>query len=169
MMKLTGIAIATVMSQAATAQKPPAVRQIGRLEHVTTDSLASVGTALALRDGRVLVNDRIGRRVLLFDSTLTHPTVVADTTAATASAYGNRIANLIWFRGDSALLIDQTSLSMSIIDPHGKIARVMAIPRAQDAQALGTRGCRRRWASRLLRRARGAARHHHAWPGRRDL
>jgi hypothetical protein len=119
------------------AQQPPVVRQIGRLEHVTTDSLASVGTALAMRDGRVLVNDRIGRRVLLFDSTLAHPIVVADTTTATANAYGSRIGGLIRFRGDSALLIDQSSLSMSVIDPKGKIRRIMAIPRGEDAQMIG--------------------------------
>src|SRR4051812_19889059 len=44
-----------VCGQRGTAQKPPAVRQIGRLEHVTTDPFARVGTALAMRDGRVLV------------------------------------------------------------------------------------------------------------------
>ncbi|HEY5062457.1 MAG TPA: hypothetical protein VII52_13030 [Gemmatimonadaceae bacterium] len=118
------------------AQKPPAVRQIGRLERVTSDSLASVASALPLRDGRVLVNDRIARRVLLYDSTLTHASVVADTTAATANAYGARPASLIRYRGDSALLIDQSSLSMFVIGPSGAIAHVMAIPRAEDAQAL---------------------------------
>jgi hypothetical protein len=131
-MLMMGLCVAST----AVAQKPPAIRQIGRLEHVTTDSLASVGAALAMPDGRVLVNDRVARRALLFDSTLAHPTVIADTTAATGNVYGSRIANLIWFRGDSALLIDQTSLSMSVIDPRGKIARVMAIPRAKDAQTI---------------------------------
>lgn len=131
------IAIAALScAQTIGAQKPPTVRQIGRLEHVTTGPLASVGTALAMRDGRVLVNDRIALRVLLFDSTLAHPIVVADTTSATANAYGPRADGLIWFRGDSALLIDQTSLSMSVIDPSGKIGRVMAMPRAQDAQEI---------------------------------
>ena len=118
------------------AQKPPAVRQIGRLERVTSDSLASVASALALSGGRVLVNDRIARRVLLYDSTLTRASVVADTTAATANAYGARPASLIRYRGDSALLIDQSSLSMFVIGPTGAIARVIAIPRAEDAQAL---------------------------------
>ena len=46
----------------------PAIRQLGRLERVTTDSLASVAAALPLPGGRVLVNDRIALRVLLFDS-----------------------------------------------------------------------------------------------------
>ena len=47
--------------------------------------------------------------------------------------------SLIRFRGDTALLIDQSSLSMFVIGPAGTIARVMAIPRPEDAQALGPR------------------------------
>jgi hypothetical protein len=120
------------------AQQLPAVRQVGRLERVTSDSLASVSEALAMRDGRVMVHDRIGRRVMLFDSTLAHPSVVADTTGLTANAYGGPIARLIWFRADSMLLIDASSLSMAVIDPHGKLGRMMAIPRAEDAQAIAS-------------------------------
>jgi hypothetical protein len=132
--------VALFVAQTASAQKPPAIHQLGRLERVTSDSLASVGSAVAFRDGRVLVNDRIGRRVLLFDSTLQHPKVVADTTAATADAYGSRIASLVRFRGDSALMIDQSSLSMAVIDARGTIARMMAIPRPSDAQDISGAG-----------------------------
>jgi hypothetical protein len=127
--------IGSAVARLAAQQLPP-IRQIGRLEHVTTDSLASAASALALRDGRVLVNDRVGRRVLLYDSTLAHATLVADTTAATANTYGQRAGSLIWYRGDSTLLIDQSSLSMFVIGPRGTVARVMAIPRADDAQAM---------------------------------
>jgi hypothetical protein len=80
----------------------------------------------------VLINDIVGRRVLLFDSALTLVTVVADTTSATASAYGTRPGGLIAFHGDSTLFVDPGSLSMLLIDPSGKIARVMSAPRAQD-------------------------------------
>lgn len=134
MMRMHWLAILAAFTVRSGAQPAPAVRQIGRLEHMTTDSLASVASALALRDGRVLVNDRVARRVLLYDSTLAHATVVADTTTATANAYGLRAGNLIWYRGDSALLIDQSSLSMFVISPRGTVVRVMAIPRAGDAQ-----------------------------------
>jgi hypothetical protein len=80
----------------------------------------------------VLVNDIIGRRVLMFDSTLSLVMVVADTTSATANAYGVRPGGLIAFRGDSTLFVDPASLSMLLIDPNGKIVRVMSAPRAQD-------------------------------------
>jgi hypothetical protein len=85
-----------------------------------------------LPNGRVLVNDVVGRRVVMFDSALTSVTVVADTTSATANAYGVRPGGLIAYRGDSTLFVDPASLSMLLIDPNGKIARVMSAPRAQD-------------------------------------
>ena len=124
-----------VASGPAAAQKPPAVRQLGALERRSSDSLASVTQAVAISGGRVFVNDIIGRRLLLFDSTLTHPTVVADTTAATSNAYGYSASSLIRYRGDSALLISPGSLSMLVLAPSGKVARVMATP-SPDAQAL---------------------------------
>jgi hypothetical protein len=58
--------------------------------------------------------------------------VVADTTSATANAYGGRSAGLIPYRGDSTLFVDPASMSMLVIDPAGKIARTMAAPRPTD-------------------------------------
>jgi len=121
---------------AGAAQTPPLIRQLGRVEQTSTDSLASVAAALSMPGGRVLVNDITGRRLLLFDSTLTHATVVADTTSATADAYGTRPGTLIRYRGDSALYIDIGSVSMLVIGPKGDIARIMAVPRPSDAQNL---------------------------------
>lgn len=118
------------------AQHAPAVRSIGRVERVSTEPLTSIATALQLSDGRVYVNDMTGHRVLLFDSTLSKPKVIADTTSATAKAYGKRAGTLIRFRGDTALFIDPSSLSMLALNPTGDVARVMAIPRPEQAQFL---------------------------------
>src|SRR5438874_6692480 len=52
--------------------------------------------------------------------------------SATANAYGTRPGGLIAYRGDSTLFVDPASLSMLLIDPNGKITRVMSAPRAQD-------------------------------------
>jgi len=68
----------------------------------------------------------------MFDSSLSSLSVIADTTSATANAYGVRPGGLIAYRGDSTLFIDPASLSMLLIDPSGKIARVMSAPRAND-------------------------------------
>jgi hypothetical protein len=129
---LTLFALTTVGSQVCMAQSLPPVRQLGPVTAVAKEPLGAVSTVRHLPDGRVLVNDIIGRRVVMFDSALATTTVVADTTSATANAYGPRPGGLIAYRGDSTLFIDPASLSMLLIDPSGKIVRVMSAPRAQD-------------------------------------
>jgi hypothetical protein len=114
------------------AQSLPPIRQLGPVIAVAKEPLGAVSTVRHLPDGRVLVNDIIGRRVVMFDSSLSTSTLIADTTSATASAYGVRPGGMIAYRGDSTLFIDPASLSMLLIDPNGKIARVMSAPRAGD-------------------------------------
>jgi len=130
-------ALVTAATAAATAQKPPAVRQIGKLERISIDSLASAAAAVWISNGSVFVNDITGRRVMLFDSTLARSVTVADTSSVTANAYTPRPGTLIRYRGDTALLIAPSSLSMLVLGPTGNIVRVMAIPRSNEAQAFG--------------------------------
>jgi len=125
------IAFATGANSVCQAQMP-AIRQLGPVTAVGKDSLGAVTTVRQLPNGRVLVNDIVGRRVVMFDSSLSSLAVIADTTSATANAYGVRPGGLIAYRGDSTLFIDPASLSMLLIDPSGKIARVMSAPRAND-------------------------------------
>ncbi|HEV7596564.1 MAG TPA: hypothetical protein VGO33_16330 [Gemmatimonadaceae bacterium] len=124
-------AIAALSNSVCLAQMP-AIRQLGPVTVVGKDSLGAVTTVRQLPNGRVLVNDIVGRRVVMLDSSLSLLTVIADTTSATANAYGVRPGGLIAYRGDSTLFIDPASLSMLLIDPAGKIARVMSAPRAND-------------------------------------
>jgi hypothetical protein len=98
--------------------------------------MGSVSTAIALPNGKVLVNDILKRRVLLLDSTFTSVTVVADSTSSTANAYGGRTGGLLSYRGDSALFVDPASMSMLVINSEGKITRVMSAPRPQDVNFL---------------------------------
>jgi hypothetical protein len=129
---VTVVAAAIIGGSPCGAQTLPPIRQLGPVTSVAKDSLGAVSTLRSLSDGRLIVNDIIGRRVLMFDSSLAHATVIADTTSATANAYGTRPGGLIAYRGDSTLFVDPASLSMLLIDPNGKIARVMSAPRAQD-------------------------------------
>jgi len=133
---LVAAAVMILGGAPATAQQLPPIRQIGPVVTTTAEKLGAVSAIRQLSDGKVLVNDIIGRRVLMFDSTLKNFTVVADTTSATANAYGIRAGGLIPFRGDSTLFVDPASLSMLVIDGNGKIARVMSVPRANDANWL---------------------------------
>jgi hypothetical protein len=129
---LTFIALTTIVSPVCLAQSLPPIRQLGPVTAVAKEPLGAVSSVRHLPDGRVLVNDILGRRVVMFDSSLATVTVIADTTSATANAYGPRPGGLIAYRGDSTLFVDPASLSMLLIDPNGKIVRVMSAPRAQD-------------------------------------
>jgi hypothetical protein len=133
---LTLIALSTAAKPLCLAQSLPAVRPLGPVTAVAKEPLGAVASVRSLPDGRVLVNDIIGRRVVMFDAALSTVTVIADTTSATASAYGVQPGGLLAYRSDSSLFVDPASLSMLLIDPNGKIARVMSAPRANDVRML---------------------------------
>ena len=118
----------------ANAQDRNTIRQLGP---VTARSVEPVNVA-GLRPfaNGVLVNDPRRRRVLMFDANLSSFTVVADSTAATGNAYAGRFGGLFAYQGDSSLFVDPQTLSMLVIDPSGKIARVMSVPTTRDAMAL---------------------------------
>lgn len=128
--------LAPALALAQAPAKPPAPRALGAIEAKSAELLGAVSTARALSDGRVLINDAIGRRVLLFDKSLSTYTVVADTTAATGNAYSGRFGGLLAYKGDTSLFVDPQAMSMLVIDPAGQIGRVMSVPRPNDAQAL---------------------------------
>jgi hypothetical protein len=85
----------------------------------------------------VLVNDAGRRRLVLLDKSLGNATVVIDSTAGAANSYGPRAAPLIGYLGDSSLFVDIASTSLLVIDPAGKVARVMSAPKPQDLRFLG--------------------------------
>lgn len=120
----------------AVAQQQPAVRQLGAVIATSNEVLGATVFVRHLKRG-VLVNDVQHRRLLLFDPELKGFTVVADSTPATANAYSGRFGGLIAYKGDSSLFVDAASMSMLVIDPDGRIGRVMSVPRSQDAMVLG--------------------------------
>ena len=131
------IAVAALFSATpALSQTLPPVRPLGATVARSTEPMGGVSTAISLPGGKVLVNDILKRRVLLFDSTFTTFTIVADSTSSTANAYGGRTGGLLPYRGDSALFVDPSSMSMLVITPEGKITRVMSAPRPQDVNFL---------------------------------
>lgn len=129
------VLLAGFVSTAAAQQLPP-VHALGKVLSTSTEPLASVSQARALPDGRVIVNDNTGRRVVMFDSLLKVVTIIADSTGTSGNAYGSRLGGLMAYRGDSTLFVDPASLSMLVIDPDGKVRRTMAVPRPNEAQNL---------------------------------
>lgn len=130
------VAFANVPAQQP-RQAPPA-RLIAAPDAKSPPRLAAPVAVRELPTGRVLVNDTQRRQLLLFDRDLTAMTIVADSAGGSASSYGAGPGGIIPFFGDSTLLVDPAGLSMFVVDPAGKIARVASVPRSQDAAALGT-------------------------------
>jgi hypothetical protein len=100
-----------------------------------------LGNAVAARqlpNGSVVVNDIVKRQLVMFDPTLGTTTIIADSVSGGANSYGPSAGALTGFFGDSLLFIDPRDLSMFVIDPKGSIARVAAVPRSQDAAAMGS-------------------------------
>jgi hypothetical protein len=111
------------------AQEPTTpIRPLGAIIAVSAESLSDASSIRVLGDGRVLVNDPSKRRLLLLDSTLRRAAVLADTTSATAKAYGDGLAGLTSFSGDSSLISDRITGAFLVIDQTGKIARIIATP-----------------------------------------
>jgi hypothetical protein len=124
----------TLVNVRERAQLLPPIRPLGP---VVAKAGETFGTIVGVRatSGGVLVNEVSARRVVLLDTTRSKVVVVADSTSATANACSGRLGGLIPFKGDSTLFVDVTSMSMLVIDPAGKVARVMSVPSAQDAMA----------------------------------
>ena len=118
------------------AKQLPPVKPLGATFAKSAQLLDAVSAVRQLPGGRLLVNDIAGRKVVLFDSTLSKYAVVADTTSATANAYSSRAGGLVKWKGDSTLFVDPLSLSMLVLNEKGAVSRVMSTPRASDANLL---------------------------------
>src|SRR5688500_898753 len=118
------------------AQQRPEVRPLGPVVAQSSEPFGPMVFIRAAANG-VIVNDPMSRRLVRLDDALANPQVIADSTPATANAYSGRSGALLAYRGDSTLFVDPQSLSMLVIDPAGKVTRVMSVPRSQDAMVLG--------------------------------
>src|SRR5579885_3041958 len=133
-MKSSFALLAVVAASSATAQQSPRVRLLNLPSAASRPIFGNVTNVRQLPSGAVLVNDNAKRQVLLLDPALSTAVVVLDSTTA-GNSYGPRGGTLIPY-GDSTLFVDAASLSMLVLSPTGAIARVMSVPRSQDAMFL---------------------------------
>lgn len=121
----------------ACAQAPArgSIRPLGTIvarAPVTFDSLINVR---GLSDGRVIVNDMEGLKLIALDPTFTKVTVWSDTTGTTKNNY-RREAVIIPVAGDSSVMIDNETGALVMIDAHGNFGRAFALPQTGDAEAV---------------------------------
>jgi hypothetical protein len=132
------LTVAAALPAGALAAQSPAIRLINAPDASSQHLFGAVGAIRQLPNGRVLVNDVVKRQLTLLDPSLGAAAVIADSVSGTANSYGVRPGGLIAYLADSTLFVDPAGLSMFVIDPAGKIARVASVPRSQDAGALGS-------------------------------
>ncbi len=123
---------------AALGAQAPAVRLINAADASSKPEFSMIAAVRQLSGGRLLVNDVNNRRLTILDPGLGNAFLLADSTSGLANSYGTRAGGLIPYVGDSTLFVDPAGLSMFVIDPSGKIARVASVPRSQDAGSIGS-------------------------------
>jgi len=121
---------------AAQAAALPAVRNLGPIVAVARDSIRRNNGIRVLSGGRVMVNDVGSRRLLLLDSTLGGGVPILDTSTTAARTYPRSTPVLLPYSGDSTLILDATALAFLVLDPAGRVVRVMSLPRGQDLKLL---------------------------------
>jgi len=121
----------------AAAAQTPTIRLINAPDASSKPEFAMVAAVRQLAGGRLLVNDINNRQLTILDPGLANAFVLADSTSGQLNSYGTRAGGLIRYVADSTLFVDPAGLSMFVIDPNGKIARVASVPRSQDAPSLG--------------------------------
>lgn len=134
---------APALTEAQNAAPKPAapavpVRETTPVMARSDKPLGGVSMLRALSDGSVFVNDAGKRQLLKLDANLKRVAVVADTAPGAIMPYGQRPLGLMPYLGDTTIVVDPSTLSLVVLDSHGKTVRVMASPRTNDINALST-------------------------------
>ena len=122
------VCLLIVGSAARAAAQTPTVRLIAAPEAASKPMFRFVVIARQLAGGGVLVNDITTRQVLVLDPSLRTFSVLADSVEGEGNFYGNGPIGVVPLTADSTLLVQAASLTMFVLDPAGKIARVASVP-----------------------------------------
>jgi hypothetical protein len=120
------ILFSLVVITAATSAVP--VRPLGKLIARSPVTFGNIAQVRQLSDGRVLVNDNLRRQVVMLDAALSNPRVIIDSAGGKENSYGSRSTTIIPYLADSTLFVEPAIQGLLVIDPNGKVARVIAIP-----------------------------------------
>ncbi|HTR79718.1 MAG TPA: hypothetical protein VMH39_16495, partial [Gemmatimonadaceae bacterium] len=114
---LLAVAFVPAPGRAIAAQQPglPPIHPVGPIVARLDVPVQSISRIRVLSTGAVLIDDPLGKQVLLVDSTLGRATPVIDTLGATARTYPRRAGALLPFVGDSSLYLDPIALAFLVI------------------------------------------------------
>jgi hypothetical protein len=136
-LRFLSLSLLAASSAMAQSIKP---RPLGAVQATSKELLGNPTLARALPNGSVIVNDVARRRLLLLDANLENYTVIADSTSGSVNGYGQRPGALIPYIADSTLFLDATASSFLVLDPSGKVTRVMSPPRPTDNNQIANFG-----------------------------
>ena len=132
-------ALATASGQQVSAPTPQIpIRQVAPADAATREPLKSITDLIQFADGHVLVNDQSGKRMVLFDPSLSSSVVTAESQGTGSRLYPSTFlfTGLFYYLGDSAAFTDMTTQTFIIIGPDGKLGRSMAHPRTNDMRGV---------------------------------
>src|SRR4051812_8096944 len=86
---LTAVFCASTVAAQDNKPAPIPVRKLGAITAASVDSLGFRVVVRPLSDGRVLVNDAMRKRVLLYDASLQHSVVILDSIVTNGMAAGS--------------------------------------------------------------------------------
>ncbi len=144
------VGLSTLVVRAAFAQAPVPVRPLGPTQANSPPMFKAITNVRVLSDGRVLVNDATGHRVVLLDASLARATTVFDSTIGAPTSYGTGNGGLQPLPADSTLILDHASRSLVVIDPTGTIARVAPLPNQRTLTDLTDPGAGPQWLSSVF-------------------
>jgi len=122
---------------ASTANAVP-VREVSAVLARSAQPIGSVTSLRALSDGSVFVLDFQKRQLVRFDPSLSSVLVVADSAPGAMMPYPQRPIGMLPYLGDSTIVADPSTMSLVVLDKSGRAARVMASPRPNDINTLGS-------------------------------
>jgi hypothetical protein len=102
------------------------VRALAPPTATSTEKIKSTGGLVQLPDGSVLVNDPSGHRLIVFDAALATFTTSASLNGAVGVPYPQTSGPLLPYLGDSSVMVDFSSYTLLVVDPHGNVGRAMA-------------------------------------------
>lgn len=130
------VVVAVVTAGRLLAQGQPRIATLAPKYASDSGVFQFVQGVRALPGGHVLVNDPDRRRLILLDSTLKQVAVVLDTAAGDRNSYGRQAGAIIPYLGDSTLFLERVGQVFILVDPSGKIAGTVAVPKVQDLNYL---------------------------------
>jgi hypothetical protein len=113
------------------------VRSTTTLDSSAAGDLSNIADVRQLPNGRVLVNDRTRREVVVLGPSLQRVSVLIGSGAAAISRYG-MATRLLAYGADSTVFVDPEARSLVVIGPAATSARITAPPDARDVLRMST-------------------------------